>query len=385
MNDEKPQFKSFLWGGFECAAPIIETRKRIDILSLTKHDTCPQADYRLLKEIGIHTVREGFTWSSIDKGKGEYDFGRFKKILEAGKEENIQQVWDLNHFDYPEYLDLFSDEFPKVFARYAEACIRVIKKYQQGQIYIVPFNEISFFTYMGATIGLWAPHQVTRGFQLKRQCVKASIAAMEAIWKIDKDVRFIQVDPLFYRVPKAPATEVMRTLAETFKHIKFQTFDMLAGKLEPELGGQPKYLDILGANYYQYNQEWVTGDDPLDSSCRELMPFNSKSRVLLATLLKEMYDRYKRPIVITETGSVGEDRERWWKRLFSEVDDSIEKSLPVLGVCAYPVIDRPDWQDFHLTNSGLWDFKDGDKTCTRHPHKQLLEMFKKYAEKKLKR
>jgi hypothetical protein len=32
--------------------------------------------------------------------------------------------------------------------------------------------------------------------------------------------------------------------------------------------------------------------------------------------------------------------------------------VPVEGICLYPVIDRPDWDDpEHWHNSGLWDLR----------------------------
>ena len=37
-----------------------------------------------------------------------------------------------------------------------------------------------------------------------------------------------------------------------------KAWDMLCGKLEPELGGAPHYLDIMGIIYYQNNQ-WDVG------------------------------------------------------------------------------------------------------------------------------
>jgi len=369
-------------GGFECAAPRQETKKRIDSLAFTRHDELCREDYKLLKEIGIYTVREGFLWSHIDKGNGVYDFVRFEKMLAIGKEEGIEQIWDLNHFDYPDHLDPLTDEFVAQFACYAKKCAELIKKYEHGPIYIVPVNEISFFAFMAGSIGLWAPYLRSAGYRFKQQLVKASIAAMDEIWKVDANIRFIQVDPLFDRRAKPPGTVVTKAMEDAFAEIKFQTFDMLSGRLMPELGGHPKYLDIIGANYYIYNQEWITGDDLLDASCHEMIPFEDKERVPLKVLLKELYDRYHLPLILTETGCVGSMRVPWWRCILPEIDDAIASGLPLLGVCAYPIIDRPDWHDLHLTNSGLWDFENGDKKMKRVPHEETLAIVREYAKRR---
>ncbi len=383
MEPEHPQFKSFMMGGFECAAPRVETQKRIDSLALTRHDELCREDYRLLKEVGIYTVREGFLWAFIDKGNGVYDFSRFERMLAIGKEEGIEQMWDLNHFDYPDHLDPFKDEFITEFARYAKRCAELIKKYEHGPIYICPINEISFFSFMAASVGLWAPYTRSAGYRFKIQLVKASIAAMDAMWEVDKNIRFIQVDPIFRRVVREPASIVMRATEESFRETKFQTFDMLLGRMLPELGGHPKYVQMIGANYYIYNQEWITGDDMLDAHCHELMPFESRDRVPLKVLLKEVCDRYPGiPIALTETGSIGSLRMPWWKCILKEVDDCVAEGIPLLGVCAYPVIDRPDWHDMHLTNSGLWDFKKGDKKMKRIPHEELISLIREYSKRR---
>lgn len=378
----KPLFNSFFMGGFECAYAKGESKRRLDLLRASKHDTYCREDYRLLKEMGISTVREGLAWSKIDKGGGEYDFTRFERMMKIGQEEGVQQIWDLNHFDYPDYLDPFSDKFVTQFARYAKKCIKLIRKYQpEGTVYIVPINEISFWAYIGGMIGLWAPYTVTKGYAFKKQLVRAAVAAMDAIWEVDKDVRFIQVDPLMYKTPKEPITIVKEATARSFLEIKYQTYDMLCGRLHPELGGHPKYLDLIGVNYYPSNQDWITADDPLDDSCHAVIPWFSKYRIHFADMLQEVYDRYGRPIVVTETGAWGSLRARWWKRTLREIDEAMERGLSVLGVCAYPVVDRPDWTFGHLTNSGFWDFESEDPKCLRIPHEESIKIAQKYIDR----
>jgi len=135
----------FFQGGFESAYPIDEHHVRIDLLADTKLDLYCRSDYELLKSLGIETVLEGLSWSQVDKGHAAYDFSRFEKMMEVGKAAYIEQIWDLNHFDYPEYLDFFSNEFPIAFAVYAQQAIKYLRKYSEKTLYIVPRNEISFF------------------------------------------------------------------------------------------------------------------------------------------------------------------------------------------------------------------------------------------------
>jgi hypothetical protein len=78
--------------------------------------------------------------------------------------------------------------------------------------------------------------------------------------------------------------------------------------------------------------------------------------VPLRNLYMEIYERYQKPIALTETSHPKEDRPDWINMIAEETAAVIEQGVPFYGVCLYPIIDRPDWD--HLTpwhNAGLWD------------------------------
>lgn len=375
-----PQFRSFFQVGYECTASLAAKRRRLNLLSATRHDEYCRMDYTLIKQLGIHTVREGLSWSHIDKGNGHYDFDRYKHMMQIAKEEGIEQIWDLNHFDYPEYVDPFSDKFTEQFAEYAKRCVHIFRKYISGTLFIVPVNEISFFSWIGADQGHWAPYKkgAANGFKFKCQLVKASIRAMDAIWEMDEDVRFIQVDPYMRRVAKSPANKKARVHTDDFNNkIRFEAWDLLSGKTHPEIGGDPKYLDIIGVNYYFHNQEWVLSkkNGGIEHAAME---WEDPERVSLGSMLQEIYTRYHRPILISETGSFGELRYRWWQRTLEEVKTALEEGLLIVGVCAYPALDRPESAGFLLPNSGLWDFVGDDPKCVRVPHERSIEVIQQF-------
>lgn len=379
MKQSSP-FQSFIWAGYECTYAKVADNRRLDQLSSTKHDQYIENDYTLLADVGISVVREGLAWHQIDLGGGRFDFSRFFPILQTAKAKGVQQIWDLNHFDFPEYLDPFSADFVSAFREFAKRAIAFLRTQIVGTIYIVPFNEISFFSWIAAEQGLWAPYAKDSGLQMKKQLVRATLAAMDAIWQEDQDVRFIQVDPLLYRRAKKPITSEARKMVQAFAQARFQAWDMLSGKLSTELGGAPKYLDIVGINYYPQNQEWILPGKNQDGGVEyEMIPWQSKYRQSFSTMLKQVYARYKRPIVVSETGGWGKLRTKFFRRTLREVDAAIKASVPILGVCVYPTVDRADWFDDHLVNSGLWDFMEGDPSCQRIPHKPSIEILRKYG------
>src|SRR5690606_391261 len=86
--------------------------------------------------------------------------------------------------------------------------------------------------------------------------------------------------------------------AEQARQAQFQAFDMIAGTLWPQLGGEPRLLDIVGVNYYRQNQ-WELGGTTIEKLDRRYRPFRS--------LLAEVSSRYGRPILVAETGTEGDD------------------------------------------------------------------------------
>ncbi len=374
-------FSSFIWGGYECNSALAKDKRFNDLQDTRHHINCLN-DYQLVKSIDITTVREGLLWSQIDKGYGNYDFTLFESIMQLGKNSGIEQIWDLNHFDYPSYLDPFSSEFIDAFTKYAVESIKVIRKYNKETIYVVPFNEISFFSFMGGSVGAWAPFGIDVGVELKMQCVKAVVSAINAIRKIDKYIRFIHVDPLMMRKPRKPNV-ITLSYENTFERISFESLDMLAGKVHPELGGSMDILDIIGINHYPSSQEWLNYSDDYKVISHERMDWLDPNWTPFAKMLLKVASRYNnQPIVVSETGAWGRLREDWWKTTLEQVDIALNLGINLQGVCAYPIIDRRDWSQGHLTNSGFWDFAEGDVNCSRIPYKSVIRLIKNYIKDK---
>ena len=79
-------------------------------------------------------------------------------------------------------------------------------------------------------------------------------------------------------------------------------------------------------------------------------------RAPFASMLGKVWERYDRPMIVSETSHVGQGRPRWLDNVVDDVTLALAAGVPVQGICLYPVIDRPDWNDpGHWHNSGLWD------------------------------
>jgi glycosyltransferase involved in cell wall biosynthesis len=341
-------FKSFVQGGFECSTHRLRPRegeaegRRLDMIHAIGHDAHVAQDYRQLAGLGIRTVRDGFRWHLIDQ-PGGYDFSSIRPMLRAASDAGTQVIWDLLHYGWPDDLDIWSPRFVDRFARYAAACARLVREESDEVPFYCPVNEISFFSWGGGDAGYLNPFANGRGFELKVQLARAAIAAMDAILAVDARARFVHCDPVI-NVITEPSRPWEAGAAEGHRQSQFQGWDLISGRIWPQIGGDERYLDIIGVNYY-FNNQWIHGGAPIDIGHALYKP--------LSKILTETYARYGRPMLIAETGIENERRASWFEYVTAQSNLAIASGVPLEGICLYPIVCHPGWDDGRACQNGL--------------------------------
>ena len=337
-------FASMFHGGFECSTHRrAHDRARVDVIAATHHDALAEQDYRTLQDHGILTVRDGLRWHLIEHSPGRYDWSSVVGQLAAARATGTEVIWDLLHYGWPDDVDIWSPTFVARFAAFAAAAAQVIRAATAGTRFYSPINEISFFSWGGGDAAYLNPFASGRGFELKVQLARAAIAAMDAIRAIDPAARFVHADPVI-NVITDPARPADAPHAEGQRQAQYQGWDLIAGRIWPQIGGRPDLLDIVGVNYY-HNNQWIHGGPPIDRQHPLHKPFYR--------ILAETYARYGRPIFIAETGIEGDARPEWLAYICGEVRRAVALGVPVAGICLYPVLDHPGWDDGRYCPNGL--------------------------------
>jgi hypothetical protein len=222
------------------------------------------------------------------------------------------------------------------------------------------------------------PYQKGRGFELKAQLIRAAIEAIYQVRDVLPEAYIFMCEPAIHIVadPERPQD---RKEAEHYRLFQFQSTDMLAGRLCPELGGREGLFDILGLNYY-WNNQWRHNGKPL------VLPQPEKPRRTdslyrpFRDLIKEYHDRYGIPIFISETGNEDHRRARWLEYVASEVFAAREGGLPVLGICLYPIVNHPGWDNDRHCYCGLFDYPP-DEEGNREVYEPLLEVLMRWRDR----
>ena len=69
---------------------------------------------------------------------------------------------------------------------------------------------------------------------------------MREIRRVDISARFLQPEPIINIIARPDRPED-KGIAEAYRQAQFDSWDMLSGRLAPELGGDESYLDLIGA------------------------------------------------------------------------------------------------------------------------------------------
>lgn len=368
LNFKNP-FQSFLMAGFECADHQNAFGERVDLVKSTAHDRFLNADYELLNQIGIKTVREGIRWSFVEKSPFQYDWSQMEEVIVASKKKGIQVVWDICHFGFPDDLTPLHPMFAR---RFSHLCKAFVSKYRSlvpdGELIVTPINEVSFLSWLGGDAKGTSPYCINQGWEVKYMLMKAYIEGVERMKEADPTVKIMTTEPLI-SITASDASDQDCALKAVEKHNEqYQVLEILTGKLCPELRGKPEYLDIIGVNFY-YNNQWTYPD-------HKFIPWNdvvpNPLWRSLDSLVNEVFINYGRPIVLSETSHSKEDRALWLEMISNDCLSLLKTGLPFFGCCIYPIIDRPDWDFTDIWHhSGVWDIENLE-TMERKVHSESL-------------
>lgn len=359
LNRPFVPWAGFWMGGFEGADHVNAAGRRLDMAWASGHVGRLEEDHRRAAQAGLAAVRESVGWRLAESVGGEIDLARVRRIADSARAHGLQVLWTLMHYGLPDGLSLHDDALIPRFARFAAAVARALREHGGAapRVY-TPVHEIGFTAFAAAQSGYFAPpnglpsgHEgssLVCGYAVKRRLARAVLAAIDAIRAVDPQARFLHVEPLLHVVapPEAPQYAAE---AEVVRGWQWQAWDLIAGRLEPQLGGRPDALDLVGVVHSPSSQWELLSEHRLGWQRRDprWRPF--------AELLDAAWQRYGRPLMVAGTGHVGGGRAAWLHDLADQVRRARGRGVPVHGLTLYPLVDRPEWHaPAQWRRSGLW-------------------------------
>jgi dTDP-4-dehydrorhamnose reductase len=360
-----------LWGGVECTVNRVGDRY-FDQMARTGHASRLD-DLDRFAELGIRTLRFPLLWEHVQpERKDDVDWRWPDAALERLRELGVRPIVGLLHHGLgPRWIDALAPEFADRFASYARA---VAERYPWIDAY-TPINEPLTTARFSGLYGHWHPHArddatFTRLFLAQ---LAATASAMREIRAVNAGAQLIQTEDLG-KVASTPALESQR---EFENERRWLTWDALNGTLteahpcweylvrsadgnERELRAlatEPCPPQIIGINHYITSERYLDErveryalDEIGGNGCEVYadvaqVQVESVERTGLGGLLRETWERYARPIAITEChiGCTREEQMRWLGEVWFDAGAAREGGIDVRAVTSWALLGSYDW------------------------------------------
>lgn len=382
MPEDRRYENPEIWGGIECTINRVGD-KFFDQLLYSNHYT-RESDIKLIADLNIKKIRYPILWEKHQPTfTTEIDWQWTAQRLQLLKEHNIDVIAGLiHHGSGPAFTDLLDDYFPELLAQYAQKVAETFPWIE----YYTPVNEPLTTARFSGLYGLWFPHKTSdkEFVKILLNELKAVVLSMAEIRKINPKAKLVQTEDL----GKVYSTEKLRYQAKFENERRWLTYDILCGKFDEthklwkyfkRLGIPAKDLhfflentctpDIFGFNHYVTSERYL--DENLDKYPKNTHGGNGRhcyadieaarieidEETGIQVLLQEAWDRYKKPMAITEVHlhCHREEQLRWFKYVWNACVESYKNGIDVRGITAWALFGSYGWNKLLTESRGLYE------------------------------
>ena len=315
-------------------------------------------------------------------------------------EKGIEPIVDLVHYGVPGWIEgaFLNPDFP---ARMSEYASRLAERFR-GRIHAyTPLNEPRITGWYCGKLGWWPPYRKGwKGFvQLMMGICRGILETVRALKDVDPEIVPVHVDATDYYETDDPT---LQDEVEKRQEIVFLALDLISGRVnethllwewllkmgvaEEELllfQEQAVDLPLIGINLYPMYSRKVLVSTPRGIKIR--MPYSSAE--IVETLAELYWNRYRRPIFISETAAVGSVKRRrdWLETSAAAVQRVRSRGVPLVGYTWWPMLAIVTWAyrqgtlppESYLKQFGLWDVDPSPGTGLRRVETPLVEAYRK--------
>ncbi len=341
-------------------------------------------DLDLFAALGIRALRYPILWErtapdSIEHADWSWADARLERLRALGIRPIVGLV---HHGSGPRHTNLLDPQFAEGLAAFAGA---VAARYPWIEEY-TPVNEPLTTARFSGLYGHWYPHgrdAQTFSRVLLNEC-RAVVLAMRAIRAVSPSARLVQTDDL----GKTFSTPHLAYQAAFENERRWLTFDLLCGRVGPGhrmwydlrhngideetiawFSANPCPPDIMGINYYITSErfldehltpypEWTHGGNGQEAYADvEAVRVRRRGIAGPETLLREAWERYGRPIAITEAHLGGEPEEqvRWLAYLWKAAHAVAGRGIDLRAVTIWSLLGAFDWHNLVTRDEGHYE------------------------------
>jgi beta-glucosidase len=359
-------------------------------------------DFDRARELGHNAHRLSVEWSRIEPRPGEWDdaaLARYREILTALRERNIEPFITLVHFTQPRWFmesranqsqgGWLDDHSPEILERLVEHVVPVL-----GDLchFWITLNEPNLYILLNYAWKGRPPGtgSVLQALRVARNMMLAHYRAYAAIHRLQPDAQVSLSHQWRWITPANPNSILDRLVARISNYITNGMFmrALLDGVLAFPLGRGEKIgdgklpLDYFALNYYFENRVTFDLTRPgsllarqLPSTWLQQTPHESFELAgdpapnALYSILK-LLARSHLPLYITESGSFYVGRDNQSPYLVSHLralHHAIQEGIDVRGYFWWTLVDNFEWDQGYWLRFGLYDLDVASQARTKRP------------------
>jgi len=379
------------------------TGRLLDEYALTQHYERWREDLDLAASLGVKSMRYGIPWYRVNPARGRFDWSWTDAVLEHMVERlGIAPIIDLVHYGCPLWMEreFLHPDYPSLVAEYAAT---FVERYGRLVTAYTPLNEPLVNIRFSGYTGYWPPYR--RGWRgwvaLLLPIAEGMSRTVAAIRELHSEASIVHVEATAsYTTDDAALEDMLRFT----RRRQFLPTDLLLGRVDDGhamrtwltehgadqrtlhwLHDHPQDFDVMGVNFY-----------PGMSAHRLISADGTARRTAvqgggteLGRVIQTWCEEYRRPVMITETSTIGSVRRRaaWMDESMATVRGLRGEGVPVVGYTWWPMFSLVTWMwrsggkdiGSYLGHMGLWDLvDDGHGGLDRRPT-LLVDRFRGYV------
>jgi beta-glucosidase/6-phospho-beta-glucosidase/beta-galactosidase len=361
-------------------APHPITARPLDEYELTQHYQRWRDDLNLLASLGVRVARYGIPWHRIQPARNRWDWRFADAALNRLLDLGIDPIVDLVHYGLPPWIEnaYLHPDYPRYVAEYAA---RVAERFRGRVRLYTPLNEPRITAWYCGKLGWWPPgRRGWGGFVAVMLAVCRGIVETAAALKsADETIVPVHVDAADLYSTADPS---LKTEAKRRQAIGFLALDLISGRVDRRhelfewlinrgapaaslewFAARAVDLAMVGINIYPMFSNKVIVRTPRGVRIR--MPYADGT--LVDRIATRYWKRYRVPLFIAETASVGSVRRRaaWLEDSVAAVAHLRNRGVPVIGYTWWPMFALVTWAyrqgtrdpASYLRQMGLWDLR----------------------------
>jgi beta-glucosidase len=314
-----------------------------------------KTDFDILKKLNLNSFRFGIEWSRLEPKEGEWNeeaIAHYRDYIAELKTRNIEPVLNLWHWTAPTWF-IEKGGFKnranlKYFNRFVE---KVATEYGKSLTYVITLNEPNVYAAFGYLTGVWPPQEKNL-FTMSKVYYMLTKAHKKAYKTLKKSNPGIQIG-------------IAAQLANIQAKRPHNFFDQTSTKLMRYfwnwwfLQRIKRNQDFVGVNYYF--TDYYTG---LLQRKNPKVPLNDMGWYMepegLYPLLLRTWARFKKPILVSETGTADANDEyrHWWiEETIVAMQKAISEGVDIRGYFYWSLLDNFEWADGFWPKFGLVEVK----------------------------